>query len=269
MKANVLSISDERLEVTGMYVGTIAQQTVVNVGGTDEADIIQFIRDSAPPGILSSAHPANVPMIEAFCCKLCFDVFWGRTVPGHVVFPSFAYSLKFLESILAPDSDASDLNAIETKPYLRYVADACKGRSIIETRSGHISLAPSICEPEDRIYVFSGCRELMAVRKHGSDSELRVVGYTYVHGMADDEPIFRPLPHHYDVILHSEEGALKGLRFWNNKDGVLEEQDPRLRDLCDEDFVEGLTGLGMAPKVEVLRARGAPLETVILVWEMM
>ena len=146
MKANVLSISDERLEVTGMYVGTIAQQTVVNVGGTDEADIIQFIRDSAPPGILSSAHPANVPMIEAFCCKLCFDVFWGRTVQGHVVFPSFAYSLKFLESILAPDSDASDLNAIETKPYLRYVADACKGRSIIETRSGHIRLAPSICE---------------------------------------------------------------------------------------------------------------------------
>ncbi|KAJ5024898.1 heterokaryon incompatibility protein-domain-containing protein [Bipolaris maydis] len=265
MKANVLSISDERLEIAGMHIGTVAQRTVVNAGGTDEASIVQFIRDSAPPGILTSVHPGNVPMIEAFCCTLCFDVFRERAVPERAVFPSFTYSLKFLESILTADSDASKLNTPETTTYLRYVADACKGRSIIKTRSGHIGLAPSICEPEDRIYVFPGCRELIAVRKHGSDSEFRVVGHAYVHGMADGELIFGPLPRHYDVVLHSEEGALKGLQFRNSKDGTLEEQDPRLRDFCEEDFVEGLTGLGKAPRLEVLRARGVPLETVILV----
>jgi hypothetical protein len=265
MRANVLSISDESLEITGMHVGTIAQRTVVDIGRADEDDTIQAIKDSAPTGMLSSAHPGNTSMIEAFCCTLCFDVFRERKLPQRVRFPSFAHSLKFVEKILISDSDLSDLEPTETTKYLRYVADACKGRSIIKTCSGHMGLAPAICEPGDRIYVFPGCRELIAIRKHSSRPGYRVVGHAYIHGMSDGEPLFGQLPPHYSVVLRSEEGGLGCLRFRNSEDGTVEDQDPRFRDFSNEDLTEGLPGMGKAPKVEALRSRGVALETIMLV----
>lgn len=264
MRANVINISKDTLNITGLHVATIAQRTVFDVVNATEANIRQFIRDSAPAGVLSDCYPGGTTMLEAFCSTLCFDVFRERTLPERVIFPSFKHSSDFVKTVLSEDIGTSDLSRDETDKYLRYIAEACKGRSVMTTVSGHLGLAPAICEPGDRIYAFPGCRDLIAVRRHSSKSGSRVVGHTYVHGMIDAEPLFGPLPRHYSAVMRCEEGVLRDLWFRNEITGVLEEEDPRFRDLDGNCLVDGLRGTGKAPKIEFLRTRDIALESVSL-----
>lgn len=264
MKANILDCSNDTLELIGVHVATIAQRTILNAVSATEDEVYHLIRSSAPSGVLNDSYPGASTMLEAFCSTLCFDVFRERTSPQRFIFPSLKHSLDLVESVLNSDKDSSALKRGETGKYLKFVAEACRGRSVITTVSGHIGLAPAVCEPKDRIYAFPGCRDLIVVRQHPSKLGFSVVGHAYVHGMIDAEPLFGPLPCHYSVILRCEEGVLKDLWFQNNKDGILEQEDPRLRNLGSDDSVDGLRGTGKAPTIEFLQARGVALEPVLL-----
>jgi hypothetical protein len=151
----------------------------------------------------------------------------------------------------------------EANKYLRYVVEACKGRSLIFTTSGHIGLAPAGSKPGDHVYLLPGCRELIVLRSCLSHPGFQVIGHAYVHGMNDGEPIFGQLPRHYDVKLRCEDGVLKNLLFRNIKNGSLEERDPRFSNFSEEEMTEGLW-IGKAPKINALKAREVTFETVAL-----
>jgi hypothetical protein len=264
LKANVASISEDILEVTGVHVGTITQRISLDIGNGSDAKLIQLIRDSAPQEVLNRLHPGHIPMLNAYCCTLCFDIFSCRTSPERAIFPSFTQSLEFIETILNADRAVDILTNSEASKYLRYVAEACKGRCLVFTSSGHIGLAPAASKSDDHIYLLPGCRELMVLRSRLPSPGFQVVGQAYVHNMNDGEPMFGQFPGHFDAVLRCDNGVLRDLQFRNCESGLLQIDDPRLQGFSEEEMEEGLW-TGKAPKIDALRARGVAFETLALV----
>ena len=67
------------------------------------------------------------------------------------------------------------------------VRDACRGRRLFLTETGHLGLGPAGLQREDPVVVFLGGEVPFILRKMAHEEAFQLVGYCYVHGLMDGE----------------------------------------------------------------------------------
>lgn len=71
------------------------------------------------------------------------------------------------------------------------------------TRYALFAFVPPGTEPGDEIWIVSGCRQPVVLRKSSRhDSAYRLVGACYAHGMMDGSVLQRPGFAFQDVLVH-------------------------------------------------------------------
>lgn len=140
---------------------------------------------------LSRTYLTGEVLMEVYCRVLICNQFSA----GHgEASPDYLASLKLLEAIWSGQGSVRGLeflkDVISPISYIRGVNLYLYSRTLFETSSGHLGLAPSGTRVGDVLCVLLGCDFPVILRPAG-DHTYQVIGTCYAHGLMNGEAIYR------------------------------------------------------------------------------
>jgi hypothetical protein len=165
-------------------------------------------------------------MQEAVCRTLAVnnldDIFFPPRKTKH----QYSDCLRTIETL--KQDTISDM----TKHHLEVFRSLSEGRIYFTTEGGHIGMAPSSVQPSDIVCSLIGCSKPVLLRPttNKANTQYRLVGECYVHGLMGHEPIFGEFPENYRQIIYYDTRVEDDrIRYLNQITNGVEEEDPRPR----------------------------------------
>ncbi|KAJ4366102.1 hypothetical protein N0V83_007737 [Neocucurbitaria cava] len=220
------------LKLTGIITGKVSKVDRLITSPRTEPDLsyavlVEAIQRWVTWFDMASAYIDGNPMAEALCRTICAGAISDAYVPPHTAFPSMESSRIVLRDIME-SSYAQSSNSPDKKLFLEYGFKGCNGRAFFTTAAGHVGMGPAGTRVDDKLCVFLGCDFPMVIRP-AENGRFRIVGESYVPGIASNEALLGRLQSNYRAVVGYDVGSgLYNWGFFDSQTGKVQVEDPRL-----------------------------------------
>jgi len=233
-------IGNEVLEVTGVLMCIVEQVYTLDIDlKASDADAIALIWKLVSPNAKNIPYVGGGSLIEAYCRTFNGNNFSDRWLPELNNMLDFRSCLLSFTAFCS-DEDSKDeglkwssldLDATCGR-YLDSFIQYSYGRAFFRTQEGYIGLAPRAIRAGDHVTVFLGCASPIILRPSENSETHRVVGESYIYGLADSVAFLGPMPANFAKVSKYDKASDNWWDAYLNR-GAKEAQieDPRLGEL--------------------------------------
>ncbi|KAF2489419.1 HET-domain-containing protein [Lophium mytilinum] len=235
-KADVVSLGQKMMTVTGVFLSSVKQISISNIqADSDDHDISlnlrRLVQGLTPPGFWRT----NPKQSELLCSALCAGDFADCYHPVMKGRPRLGESVEALPDLLGVGKN--HVGTSPQKPSVSALINCMRlclpGRALIEIEAPVgdpnllLGLGPSCAAQGDIIAVLLGCSAPIVLRP-SIDETYQVVGEAYVHGVMNGELLLGALDKGVELIWKRDKDGLLSPTFLDRRTATITAEDPRL-----------------------------------------